>query len=516
MPASGPLSGDLEKLNYLYESGIGAIVTKTISKVPAVVPRPCIYGDKNYLMNSELWSEFSYETWLVDILPHLPKDVPNIISVGYTQEDMELLIPLLDPFADAFEVSTHYVGKDLSVIANTVATIRKHTTKPIYMKISPHIPDPIGFAKAVQLAGATGIVAINSLGPTMKIDIATRKIIYGNSDGFAWTSGPAIKNLALAIVYMIKQAMPEFTVIGVGGIATAEDVIEFLLAGASGVQLLSIALLKGRDVYKKIIDDLPSALEKHGFESVQHVIDTQLDRTIKYEKSVPVVDDLRCTRCLLCESKSNFTRDTLRRNSMSLEKDISISIHKVDGMSKLSGKEPYIADIAFSNLYHAKTYRASIVRGKIQHITYPELPEDYFIVDAKDIPGKNFIKMIYEDFPVFAQTQVSYYGEPICLIIGKDKAILQKIMNSIVIEYEEENPVFSYCDPVVSYNFDKGAIDCHDIIGLKYVENTYQTGYQEHVYIEPQGMVSTYDEGKYPCMGQYNVLIMSKMLSCKF
>lgn len=301
MPASGPLSGDLEKLLYLYESGIGAIVTKTISSKPAVVPRPCIYGDKTFVMNSELWSEFGYETWINEILPKLPNDVPRIVSVGYTKSDMELLIPLLDPFADAFEVSTHYVGKDLSVIAETVATIRKNTQKPIYMKISPHIPDPVGFAKAVQSAGATGIVAINSLGPTMKIDIKSRRIIYGNADGYAWTSGPAIKNLAVAIVYMIKQALPDFTVIGVGGIASADDVLEFLLAGASGVQLLSSALLKGRDTYKKIIEELPKALEKNGFESVEQVINTTLDRSIKYEKCVPWVDHEVCTQCLLCE-----------------------------------------------------------------------------------------------------------------------------------------------------------------------------------------------------------------------
>ncbi len=227
MPASGPLSGDLEKLEYLYKQGIGAIVTKTVSSKPAVVPRPCIYGDRDFVMNSELWSEYPYEMWIEEILPKLPTDVPRIISVGYTKEDMALLIPLLDPFADAFEISTHYVGKDLSVIAETVKTIRRGTDKPIYMKVSPHIPDPVGFAKAVREAGATGIAAINSLGPTMNIDIKTRSIVYGNADGFAWTSGPAIKNLALAFVYLIKQAMPDFTVLGVGGVKTADDVIEF-------------------------------------------------------------------------------------------------------------------------------------------------------------------------------------------------------------------------------------------------------------------------------------------------
>lgn len=301
MPASGPLSGDLEKLEYLYNQGIGAIVTKTVSSKPAVVPRPCIYGDRDFVMNSELWSEHPYEMWLEEILPNLPNDVPKIISVGYTKEDMELLIPLLDPFADAFEISTHYVGKDLSVIAETVRTIRKNTDKPVYMKVSPHIPDPVGFAKAVRQAGATGIAAINSLGPTMNIDIDSRSIVYGNADGFAWTSGPVIKNLALAIVYLIKEEMPDFTVIGVGGIKSADDVIEFLLAGASGVQMLSGALLKGKDLYGKIIADLPKSLEKYGFESIEEVKATALNKSISFDPKVPTVNHDKCTLCGLCE-----------------------------------------------------------------------------------------------------------------------------------------------------------------------------------------------------------------------
>ena len=302
MPASGPLVGDTEKLIFMQNAGCGAIVTKTISKELPKIPKPCIYGDKHYVMNSELWSEHSYQTWIDEFLPeyHKVKDRPLIISVGYTKEDMDFLIPKLDRFADAFEVSTHYVGTDLSVIEATVETIRKHTQKPIYMKISPHIPNPSGFAKAIKNAGANGVAAINSLGPTMKIDIQKRKIVYGNEEGFVWTSGPAIKPLALATVYKIKQAEPSLTVIGVGGIATADDVIEFLLAGASGVQMLSSALLKGKQLYEKIIKDLPKALEKYGFTSIEEVIQTTLENTVKYKANVPHLVPEKCIECMLC------------------------------------------------------------------------------------------------------------------------------------------------------------------------------------------------------------------------
>lgn len=303
LPASGPLVGDLKKMNYLKDQGVGGMVTKTISSKAAVVPRPCIYGGKYFVMNSELWSEHPKEYWLEEVLPDYEKseEHPLIISVGYTKEDMAELIPLLDPYADAFEVSTHYVGKDLSVIQETVRTIRRNTHKPVYMKVSPHIPDKVAFAKAVREAGATGIAAINSLGPTLKIDLATKSILYASESGYVWTSGPAIKNLALAAVYEVKQAMPDFTVIGVGGVASAEDVIEFLLAGADGVQMLSSALLRGKDLYSKIIGDLPKALERYGFGSVEEVKAHGLSNNVVYEPVTPTVNYDLCTQCRLCE-----------------------------------------------------------------------------------------------------------------------------------------------------------------------------------------------------------------------
>ena len=195
---------------------------------------------------------------------------------------MEELIPLLDEFADAFEVSCHYVGIDHNKMAETVRTIRKHTKKPFYMKISPHIPDPAGFAHTIKENGANGVVAINSLGPSMVVDIEHRSMACSNDKGFVWMSGPVVKPLALATVYTIKQAEPSLTVIGVGGVASAKDVIEFLLAGASAVGMLSAPMLRGKELYAKVIADLPKELEKYGFKSIQDVIDTHLTNYVSY------------------------------------------------------------------------------------------------------------------------------------------------------------------------------------------------------------------------------------------
>ncbi|MFW6284831.1 MAG: 4Fe-4S binding protein, partial [Bacillota bacterium] len=99
----------------------------------------------------------------------------------------------------------------------------------------------------------------------------------------------------------IKSAEPDLTVIGVGGIASADDIIEFLLAGASAVQMLSTALIKGKQMYEKIINDLPAALEKHGFESVEAVTQTPLKNTTDYVFELPKLKEEQCIECMLCE-----------------------------------------------------------------------------------------------------------------------------------------------------------------------------------------------------------------------
>lgn len=303
MPAAGPLVGSYKKMMALYDMGVGCMVTKTISQEGAKVPRPCICGEKGAIMNAELWSEYPLKYWLENILPPLKRDlaIPLVISTGYTKDDMEKIIPHLNDFADAFEISTHYVGKDLRTIEETVKTIKNLTDKPVFMKLSPHIPDWVEFARVSRESGASGVVAVNSLGPVMKIDPAKRSVVMGNDSGELWMSGPVIKPLSLSAVNRIKTSIPDFTVIGTGGIASADDVIEFLLAGADAVQMLSGAMLKGKELYRKIIDDLPERLKKFNFSSVCDVRGTKLKKVdLRFEPCFPLIDDEKCKHCGLC------------------------------------------------------------------------------------------------------------------------------------------------------------------------------------------------------------------------
>lgn len=303
LPGSGPLVGDAERMIYLAKQGIGGIVTKTIAPQGAEVARPCIAGKKDMIFNSEAWSEHPGNDWYEKFIPQLRAevDVPVIASIGYDDEDLKLLVPKLEPMVEGYEYIPRYVGKQFDEVTRIVSVLRGLTEKPIWVKMNASISDPVGFAAACKAGGANGITAITSLGPNMVIDIENRRPLVGTPDGYVWTSGPAIKPLALAYVNMIKEAFPELSLIASGGCSSAEDVIEFLLAGADAVEILSIAMLKGRDMYGKILADLPKALEKYDFKSVEDVKSTGLTKTAPPLKpSFPQIDKAKCTGCGLC------------------------------------------------------------------------------------------------------------------------------------------------------------------------------------------------------------------------
>ena len=299
-PAAGPIVEGLENMLFFNDNKCGYNVAKTISVEGAVVPKPCIAGTPNSIYNCELWSEHHSDVWINEILPVVKEKQkkPIIISSGYKEEDFKYLIPKLNPFADMFEISTHYVSEEL--LPGIVRSICENTDKPVFMKLSPHIEDFLGFVRTVIDAGATGIVAINSLGPTAAIDLKARSVLLAEQ---VWMSGPPIKPVALHRIYNIRKAFPDIPIIGVGGISKAEDVLEFILAGADLVQMLSAALIRGRELYDKIINDLPKALEKYGFSSIEEIrqirketifksIDTSVDNHPSFNE--------KCTMCMLC------------------------------------------------------------------------------------------------------------------------------------------------------------------------------------------------------------------------
>ena len=158
-------------------------------------------------------------------------------------------------------------GTSPEAAAEVVRAVKKVTTKPIIVKLSPNVTDIVAIAKACEEAGADGISLVNTfLG--MRIDLNKRKPIIANKMG--GFSGKAIFPIALRMVYQVSHAV-KIPVIGMGGVSSAEDVIEMMLAGATAVEV-GAANLVDPFACKNIIEDLPRVMEKYKIESLESII----------------------------------------------------------------------------------------------------------------------------------------------------------------------------------------------------------------------------------------------------
>ena len=158
-------------------------------------------------------------------------------------------------------------GTSAKNAAEVTKAVKKVTTKPVFIKLSPNVTDITEIAKACEAEGADGVSLINTL-LGMRIDLKRKKPILANKMG--GFSGPAIKPVALRMVYQVYDAV-KIPIIGMGGISTAEDVIEMMLAGATAVQV-GAANLVDPFACKKIIDNLPKVMEKYGINSLTEII----------------------------------------------------------------------------------------------------------------------------------------------------------------------------------------------------------------------------------------------------
>lgn len=158
-------------------------------------------------------------------------------------------------------------GTDPTLAYEVTRKVKEVSNLPVYIKLSPNVTDIVGLAKSVEEAGADGLSMINTL-TGMKIDPTSRKPIIANQTG--GLSGPAIKPVAIRMIHQVYKEV-DLPIIGMGGIETTEDIVEYLLAGASAVAIGS-ANFKNPNVCKDLIDQLPDALKKFGFDSVEEAI----------------------------------------------------------------------------------------------------------------------------------------------------------------------------------------------------------------------------------------------------
>ena len=244
-------------------------------------PTPRIAECENAMINSVGLQNPGVENVINNELPKLRKcfNKPVMANVsGFSVEDYVYTVEKLDKVEGIgwFEINVSCpnvhgggmsFGTSPEAAAEVTRAVRRVTKKPLIVKLSPNVTDIVAIAKACEEAGADGISLINTL-LGMKIDLKTKKPVIANKMG--GFSGPAIKPVAIRMVYQVYEAV-KIPIVGGGGVATAEDVIEMMLAGASAVQVGAQNLVDPM-ACPKIIEDLPRVMEKYGIKDLKDII----------------------------------------------------------------------------------------------------------------------------------------------------------------------------------------------------------------------------------------------------
>ncbi len=305
LTAAGPPVWNGAAMVRCAEGGAGGLVTKTISVEGAKVPTPNMAQVRGGFLNTELWSELPPEQFIEhEFAIAKETGLPLIISLGYSADDVASLAPRVRPFADGLELSTHYIGDDPGPMMDAIRAAKDAVDVPVFVKLSP-FRDMRQAAEAAQQAGADGIAAINSFGPTLAIDIETGHPLMGSREGYGWMSGPMLKPLAVRCIFDVARAV-DLPILGVGGVSRGEDAIELIMAGAWAVQVCTAAILKGPAIFGKIAGQMERWLDEHGYRSLDDIrglaIERQRERRFRTEHVPPVYIEENCTGCGLCET----------------------------------------------------------------------------------------------------------------------------------------------------------------------------------------------------------------------
>jgi dihydroorotate dehydrogenase (NAD+) catalytic subunit len=282
MTASGTFGYGTEYEPLFDIQNLGAIVCKGTTLEPrAGNPQPRIAETPGGVLNSIGLQNIGLAALIKEKAPLWAGwKVPVIVNIaGNSAEEYTRIARELDgvPGIRGLEVNISCpnvkagcleFGAEPSSAAYVTAEVRKTTALPVWVKLTPNTADIVSIARAVTEAGADAIVLVNTL-KGMAIDIKTRRPVLGNITG--GLSGPALKPVALRMVYEVAGALPDMPLIGSGGILTAEDALEFIMAGATAVQVGTANLINPRAPLD-VLEGLRAYLQREGFDSVRGLV----------------------------------------------------------------------------------------------------------------------------------------------------------------------------------------------------------------------------------------------------
>ena len=281
MTASGTFGSGMEYSEFVDLNRLGAVVTKGVANVPwPGNPTPRVAEVYGGMLNAIGLQNPGIDVFMERDIPFLKQyDTKIIVNVcGKTVEDYVAVVERLgdEPAVSMLEINVSCpnvkegaiaFGQKVDALSHITAEVKKHAKQPIIMKLSPNVTDITEMAKAAEAAGADALSLINTI-TGMKIDIHRRRFAIANKTG--GMSGPAIKPVAVRMVYQAAQAV-RIPIIGMGGIATAEDAIEFILAGASAVSIGAMNFVNPYTTVE-VIEGIEAYMERYQVESLSDLI----------------------------------------------------------------------------------------------------------------------------------------------------------------------------------------------------------------------------------------------------
>lgn len=278
--ASGTFGSGAEYSDFVDLNKLGAVTTKGVANVPwAGNATPRVAETPSGMMNAIGLQNPGIELFCERDIPYLKQfDTKIIVNVcGHAPEEYLAVVEhLADEPIDMMEINISCpnvnagflaFGQDARNVEELTAQIKKLAKQPVIMKLTPNVTDITEIAKAAEAGGADAVSLINTL-TGMKIDINRKTFAVANKTG--GVSGPAVHPIAVRMVYQVAQAV-QIPIIGMGGIASAEDAIEMILAGASAVSV-GTANFYNPTITMDVVDGIEQYMKKNGFESVADMV----------------------------------------------------------------------------------------------------------------------------------------------------------------------------------------------------------------------------------------------------
>ena len=332
MLTEGPLTGTESLLKKASESEAGLLFTKGIRPEEQKSPVPYMNINNGSLFNAD-WSCLGIDSW-VKIIERLEIETPLVVSIAKNYVTPETAVLMAERLVKAGAKIISFVDYDAFQLEKTVSLARSRMKVPIMVKLPPFLYGLEEHLKNLVLAGVDGIAAMDSIGPVLFIDTKTGAPVLGSEDGSGYISGKNILPVTLKYIYEITRFI-DIPVVGVGGVTNTDSALQMIMAGATGVGMVTSPMLHGLNQFKKISDGLRRYLQVNKTGGISRI--RGLTHSVNKLRNIStsfkaVIKKIECNNCGACRKVCYSEAISVEQNLHSINRDKCIGCGLCSGV----------------------------------------------------------------------------------------------------------------------------------------------------------------------------------------